>query len=112
AHANEFLDTLTRSPLYAHPDARGIRAQLLVLGEDLDPRERLARSGASFVIPPNVAAAVAAFVREDDSLLAACAGYYALELGTTDLGQVVDEVATKRPLFEPLGIFHASSRGT
>jgi hypothetical protein len=110
AHGGEFLDTLTRGPLYRRADAIGIRAQLLMLGEELDHRERFARSGVAVTIPETVAEAVARLIHEDDALLAACAGYYALELNTPGLMTVIDEVAASRPLFAPLGIFHASLR--
>jgi AAA family ATP:ADP antiporter len=102
AHAAEFLDTLTRTPLYGRVGAEGIRAQLLVIGEDLDVRERL-------VAPLSVETAVAELLREHDTLLAACAGYYALELRTPALVRAVDEVIVHRPLFAPLGIVHARS---
>lgn len=110
AHAVEFLDTLTRSALYKDAGAQGIRAQLLVVGEDLDDRERLTRSGWAAQIPPSIEAAITQLIHESDTLLAACAGYYALELRTPELVRVVDEVSIERPLFAPLGIAHASLR--
>jgi ATP:ADP antiporter, AAA family len=110
AHAVEFLDTLTRTALYNATGAEGIRAQLLVVGEDLDARERLRRSGWAAQIPPSVEAAVTRLLHESDALLAACAGYYALELRTPELIRAVDEVIVERPLFAPLGIAHAGLR--
>ncbi len=104
AHAVEFLDTLTRTPLYKLVAAEGVRDQMLVLGEDLDDRERLARSGLGAPVAPSVDAAVIQLIHEHDQLLAACAGYYALERKTPELVQAVDEVAGARPLFAPLGI--------
>ncbi|HET9992403.1 MAG TPA: hypothetical protein VFQ65_27915 [Kofleriaceae bacterium] len=110
AHAIEFLDTLTRTALYKAAGAEEIRVLLLVIGEDLDHRERLTRSGWADQIPPSVEAAVTRLLRENDTLLAACAGYYALELRTPELARVVDEVIVERPLFSPLGIVHAGLR--
>ena len=110
AHAVEFIDTLTRTALYKAAGAEEIRALLLVIGEDLDHRERLTRSGWAAKIPPSVEAAVTQLIHEHDPLLAACAGYYARELHTPELSRVVDEVIVERPLFAPLGIVHASSR--
>ena len=108
AHALEFLDTLTRAPLYSR--SVGLRGQLLMIGEDLETRERLTRSGLAAQIPADVEAAVAQLIREHDSLLAACAGYYALQLKTPALVQAIDEMIGQRPLFEPLGIAHAGLR--
>ena len=106
AHALEFLDTLTRTPLYVRSE--GLRGQLLMIGEDLDTRERLTRSGSAAGIPDSVETAVEQLLREHDSLLAACAGYYALELRTPALTRAIQEAARERPLFAPLGIAHAS----
>ena len=106
AHGVEFLDTLTRTPLYALPAAQGIRARLLVLCEDLDDRERLGRIGLGATIPATVAAAVTRLIGEHDKLLSACAGYYALELETPELAAAVHAVASERPLFAPLGIVY------
>jgi len=108
AHALEFIDTLTRTPLYGRSE--GLRGQLLMIGEDLDTRERLNRSGLAAQIPDSVETAVAQLIREHDSLLAACAGYYALELRTPALAHAIEEAARERPLFAPLGIAHASLR--
>lgn len=110
AHAVEFLDTLTRTALYKAVGAEEIRGLLLVIGEDLDHRERLTRSGWADQIPATAEAAITRLLRESDTLLAACAGYYALELRTPELARVVDEVIAERPLFSPLGIVHASLR--
>jgi hypothetical protein len=110
AHAVEFLDTLTRTALYKGATAVEIRALLLVIGEDLDHRARLTRNGWAELIPATVEVAVTRLVREADTLLAACAGYYALQLRTPALVRVVDEVISERPLFSPLGIVHASLR--
>ncbi|MEO8549702.1 MAG: HEAT repeat domain-containing protein [Kofleriaceae bacterium] len=110
AHALEFLDALTRTPLYGRVDAQGIRDQLLVLGEELDDRERLIRIGLADEIPASVGDAVGRLIREHDSLLAACAGYYALELHSPDLSGAVDSEVAVRPLFAPLGLVHASVR--
>ncbi len=109
AHGVEFLDTLTRTPLYAGPDAQWIRVRLLVMCEDLDDRERLERVELGGEIPETVAAAVARLVHEHDTLLSASAGYYALELKTPELAAAVKEAASHRPLFEPLGIYYAAS---
>lgn len=109
AHGVEFLDTLTRTPLYAGPDAQGIRERLLVMCDDLDDRERLERIGLGAEIPATVAAAVARLVLERDDLLSACAGYYALELSVPELSAAVDAVASVRPLFAPLGIVYAGA---
>ena len=108
AHALEFLDTLTRAPLYSR--SVGLRGQLLMIGEDLDTRERLTRSGLARHIPATVEAAVELLLREHDSLLAACAGYYALQLRTPALVRAIDEVGGERPLFAPLGIAHVGLR--
>jgi len=108
AHASEFLDILTRMPLYASPDALGIREQLLAIAEDLEARERLDRGELAALIPDNVEAALVRLMREPDALLAACAGYDALH--TPSLRVAVDEVVTERPLFAPLGIAVASRR--
>ncbi|MEO8701153.1 MAG: HEAT repeat domain-containing protein [Kofleriaceae bacterium] len=108
AHGVEFLDTLTRTPLYANNEARGIRDRLLVIGENLDDRERLTRVGLHTSIPATVAEAVARLLEEPDALLSACAAYYALELKSPDLTTAVRAIAVRRPLFEPLGIVHAN----
>lgn len=110
AHGVEFLDTLTRAAFYARPEADGIRARLLVLGDDLDIRERLARIGLADDVPATVAAAVERLIHEPDSLLAACAGYHALELKSPALAVAIAEVEARRPLFEPLGVVHARLR--
>lgn len=109
AHGVEFLDTLTRSPLYSGPDAAGIRHRLLVMCDDLDDRERLERVGLGDEIPATVPAAVASLIRERDTLLSACAGYYALDLDIPELSAAVDAVACVRPLFAPLGIVYAGA---
>ena len=109
-HGSEFLDTLTRTPFYTTSEAHGIRDRLLILGEDLDDRERMSRIGLGADIPLSVAESVGRLIHEEDKLLAACAGYYAIELDTPDLAAVVDEVVAVRPLFEPLGIYHRSTR--
>ncbi len=109
-HGREFLDTLTHTPFYTRSEAHGIRARLLILGEDLDARERMSRIGLGADIPLTVAESVGRLIREGDRLISACAGYYAIELGTPDLTAVVDEVIAVRPLFEPLGIYHRSTR--
>ena len=108
AHALEFLDTLTRASMYTRSE--GLRAQLLIIGEDLDARERLTRIGRAADIPPSAEAAVVRLIGEHDSLLAACAGYYALELRTPALLRAVDETSVRRDLLEPLGIAHAGLR--
>ena len=110
AHAAEFLDTLTRTALYKTVAAHGIRAQLLVIGEELEDRERLTRGGWAAEIPATVEASITRLLHENDTLLAACAGYYALELRTPELARAVAAVNVERPLFEPLGIAHASLR--
>ena len=110
AHGSEFLDTLTHTAFYARPEAVGIRERLLILGEDLDDRARLVRIGLDGEIPATAAAAVARLLHESDTLLSACAGYYAVELGTPELAAAVDEVTAARPLFAPLGIYHARQR--
>ena len=112
AYGSEFLDALTHTAFYGGPKAAGIRARLLILGEDLGPRERLARIGMGEDIPATVEAAVARLVREQDTLLSACAAYYAVDIGTPEALAAVDEVAATRPLFEPLGIYHRTSRAS
>lgn len=104
AHAAEFLDTLTRTALYGGPDAEGIRTQLLVIGDDLDERGRLVRSGWADRIPDSSVASVSQLIHESDTLLAACAGYYALELDSPELVRTVNAVVVERNLLAPLGI--------
>ncbi len=108
AHGIELLDTLTRTQLYARPDADKIRSRLLMLGEELDDRERLSRLGLAAEIPPTVSTAVARLIHESDALLSACAAYHALDLKTPEVVTAMDEVGATRPLFEPLGLTHAS----
>ncbi|CAN5778676.1 hypothetical protein BH11MYX2_BH11MYX2_29850 [soil metagenome] len=110
AHGAEFLDTLTRAPLYARPEAEGIRTRLLLLGEELDVRERLRRLRMEDDIPASVAESLARLIREPDTLLAACAGYHALELKLPALDASIAEIEATRPLFAPLGVVHASVR--
>lgn len=104
AHALEFLDTVTRSPIYLRPRAAGIREDLLVVGEDLDSRERVVRAGDQSDVPANATEALARLVRDTDTLLAACAAYHALQLDREELRTMVDQVARERPLLLPLGI--------
>lgn len=108
AHATEFLDTLTRTPMYARGEAAALRNRLLVLGEELDDRGRLARVGLAGTIPATVEEAVMCLLAEPDTLLAACAGYYALELATPELSAAIGDATAHRPLFEPLGVVHRS----
>ncbi len=110
AHGTEFLDTLTRTPLYTRGDATGIRDRLLVLGEELDDRDRLARLGLATNIPASVADAIVKLLAEPDPLLSACAGFYALDLKTPELSTAIEEMAAQRPLFEPLGVYYRSPR--
>jgi AAA family ATP:ADP antiporter len=104
AHALEFLDTVTRSPIYLRPRAAGIREDLLLVGEDLDSRERVVRAGDQSDVPANATEALARLVRDTDTLLAACAAYHALQLDREELRTMVDQVARERPLLLPLGI--------
>ncbi len=110
AHAAEFLDTLTRTPLYTGAGAVGIRDQLLVLGEDLEPRERLVRLGLGDQVPATTPLALAQLVGEVDGLLAACAGFHALQFTEPELADAVRKESNKRELLAPLGIVHAGFR--
>lgn len=110
AHATEFLDTLTRSSLYASEAAREVRGLLLVIGDDLEPADRVLRANLG-PPPATVPEALALLVLEADTLLAACAGYHALQFRTPELTAAVEHAAQHRALFAPLGIFHASLRG-
>ncbi|MEJ7602058.1 MAG: HEAT repeat domain-containing protein [Kofleriaceae bacterium] len=110
AHGMEFLDTLTRSPTYGRLEMEGVRERLLIVGEDLGHRERLTRLGISADIPATLAEAVGRLAHEEDTLLAAFAGYHALELKLPTLEIAIAEIERRRPLFAPLGLVHASTR--
>lgn len=109
AHAVELLDTLTRSPLYRGEVAAEGRRGVMLLGEDLEPRELLARAGHAAEIAASIEDGLARLIHESDTLLAACAGYHALQLRT--LAGELDEVVAERPLFAPLGIVYAGAHG-
>lgn len=105
AHALELLDTLTRSPVLAGPDANGLRDALLLACEELPAAERVQRVGDAFA--PHVASstqALARLIHEPDALLAAIAAYHALQLGRAELTAVVRAASAERPLLAPLGL--------
>jgi hypothetical protein len=102
AHAMEFLDTLMRAEMYEKLEP--IRAAILVAYEELPPKEQVARVRLGDP-PPNPAEALTRMLRDSDALLAACAAYHALQLGSTTLVDRVKEVASERPSFlAPLGL--------
>lgn len=105
AHAFEFLDTLTRSKLYADPRAEGLRDAILIAYEDLSLEEQLARAPALVELPSSPAEALARMLRDNDTLLAACAAYHSLELGPSALLDRVRDLEQERPgLLAPLGL--------
>ena len=111
AHANEFLDTLTRAPVYLREHAAGIREDLLLVGEELPARERVLRAGEASDIPETATEAMERLVNDIDTLLAACAAYHALQLNRAELTKIVNTAARARPVLAPLGIVHAGFYG-
>jgi hypothetical protein len=105
AHAFEFLDTLTRSRVYEHPSADGLRDALLVAFEELSFAQQVQRVGSLAPMPASPAEALSLMLRDSDTLLAACAAYHSLELGPSALLERVRDLQQERPsLLEPLGL--------
>ncbi|MEO8702300.1 MAG: HEAT repeat domain-containing protein [Kofleriaceae bacterium] len=108
AHALEFLDTLTRAPLY--DDVEVTRDAILVAYEDLTPAEMVARMRTLAPPPRTSREALARMLRDSDSLLAACAAYHSLQLGPSELAESVIAISHERPLLAPLTLLPARSR--
>ena len=109
AHAFEFLDTLTRHPLYAEEHAKGIRAAILAAYDDLPAAEQVARVPELAQAPAGSLDALDRMLQDTDSLLAACAAYHALQLGPSRLAERVIAISQERPLLAPLGLAGATS---
>ncbi|MEJ7603366.1 MAG: HEAT repeat domain-containing protein [Kofleriaceae bacterium] len=109
AHAFEFLDTLTRHPLYAEDHAKGIRDGILAAYEDLSPADQVARVPELARAPLGSFDALDRMLHDSDSLLAACAAYHALQLGPSRLAERVIAISQERPLLAPLGLAEATS---
>jgi AAA family ATP:ADP antiporter len=112
AHALEFLDTLTRAPIYEDERATGIREGILVAYEDLAPAEQVVRMRRLADSPASAAEALTRMLRDSDALLAACAAYHALQLGPTELGAPelaarVIAIANEPRVLAPLGLLPA-----
>lgn len=107
ANALEFLDALTIG-------VPGLRDLLRIVVDDLPPAERVRRAGDLVPTPPPATAfeAIRRLLDDREVLLAALAGFHALDLGQLDLRDDVQRVFEERPELRQLGGRKSSSPGS
>lgn len=107
ANALEFLDALTIG-------VAGVRDLLRIVVDDLPPAERVRRAGDLVPTSPPTTAfeAIRRLLDEREILIAALAGFHALDLGRLDLRDDVQRVFDERPELRQLGGRKSSSPGS
>lgn len=81
ANANEFIDALTRNPLYGRGDAYQTAEWLRIVVDDLAPGEKVARAAAAVAeIPATYRRALSLLLRDDDDMVSSIAAFHALDL--------------------------------
>ena len=116
AHAHEFVDALTRNPIYARANGTRVVEWLRIVGDDMDSVDKVARAGGAVAeVPRTDREALSLLLRDEDPMVASIAAFHALEIAgaggfqgsagddADSLRVEVFTVARERPILKAVG---------